>query len=180
MDLRITRAPYSVARLTAWVPWLCVPDSHRVCPYRPAKPLAGSASLRSGLVRITRSADPGPVNRLFRLGRAMCYSRLTVSGHWVLRSRTGWVFHMLVGASTWARAPVILALATLIVIFVVYLTLTPTPGDVPSERVAEKSGSSCGATGMPKCSDGISVRGHGSRIVECSVRWLPAVCGSSC
>jgi len=27
----------SVARLTAWVPWLCVPDSHRVCPYRPAR-----------------------------------------------------------------------------------------------------------------------------------------------
>jgi hypothetical protein len=70
VELRMI-VPYSVARLTAWVPWLCVPDSHRVCPYRPAEP-ADVASIRQpGSAYITRSADPYPSNRTVRLDRAM-------------------------------------------------------------------------------------------------------------
>jgi hypothetical protein len=73
VDLRMRCSSCSVARLTAWVPWLCVPPTHI------GLPLSTSAACRQGQpppgresVYITRSADPGPVNRLFRLDRAMC------------------------------------------------------------------------------------------------------------
>jgi hypothetical protein len=56
--------PWSAARLTAWVPWLCAPDSHRVCPYQPAKS-AGKPTLHPrGSVYITFSVDERMTVRL--------------------------------------------------------------------------------------------------------------------
>jgi hypothetical protein len=49
-------------------PRLGVPDSHRVCPFSTSEARRrGQYPPRPGSVYITRSADPGPVNRLFRL-----------------------------------------------------------------------------------------------------------------
>ena len=59
MDLRMIFL-YSVARLTAKVPWLCVPDSHRVCPYRRAEPADVAIIPQPESVYITCTADPNP------------------------------------------------------------------------------------------------------------------------
>jgi hypothetical protein len=124
VDLRMRRSPCPVARLTAWVPWLCVPDSHRVCPYRPAK-LAVGASIspsrgrRVSLVRLTQARSTGSsdlagngagqltaLRNTRRWGRVALVGeggRLTVYGSWV--SSTWRMSELLDRLVTWNLHP---------------------------------------------------------------------------